>query len=1051
LKQPTSNNGSILYTALITVLVLFVLLPAGFLFYVYHSVTLEAAERIERGVIDDILASESPVYYDDGKTPIGVFFEKTHRKYIRYEKIPKVFIKAIVAAEDRSFFEHHGVDLKAVVRAMIANIKAGKVVQGGSTITQQTAKNIFKREKRSYRAKMKELCQAFLLERNYSKEEILEMYVNQFFVTGYGKGLRIASQYFFDKEVEDLDLVEAAFIAGSLKAPSRYNPFTKTTPQSRARARRLAKERTNYVLSSMHGLNFISTASYREALERDVPFREGKISYRLNVVMDYIRSQLESAPFRRILEEQGVDNIATSGISISTSMNKDLQNHTVESLRKHLPRLDIQLRSYRPDEDPELSGSDDAAARSRPESTLPFPVEVTGLDPADPDALMTVRWENGSGVINFEGVQSVGEAWVRSQKGRWTEFSKNHLHEFLSLFHRGMKVWACRLEGENLILAHKPKLEGAVVVLKEGMVKAMAGGFYNRFFNRAVDAKRQLGSIFKPLAYSAALQLKWNSLDPLGNQPDLYCFQTTRYVPEPDHSPEAETVSLAWAGVQSENLASVRLMSELTDHLTLHEFEIVARSVGLAPHEKESYNDYARRIRDRHGVIVNDEAMMEAAFMEAKASVRSEIIFADYPDTNGLLETVDKLHFRIDDASLEKDERKALEKILPLDYSRMVACNLRMKRLKAVESPAPQVFYRMEGIRGQGRTAYLEDMSLAPDGSLTPLDSANGVHPSDIWINGRLPSRVLDALRQTTAEHFQKLKNKPRYSMEILRNIRDFKILINLNYVLKLAEHMGIYTEMEPAFSFPLGAHSVSIMEAAVAYQTIMTGVRPVLFPDNPDIVPVITKINGRDKETIWEYKPSPQRVLSREVSSQMMEILRLVVARGTGKRAERAVRFQIAGKPDSDVIMPVYGKTGTANNFMNSSFAGCIPGPNAKTGVLTPGEGYTIAAYVGYDDNRPMESSNFSVYGATGALPVWIDVANAVVSGLEWKKRFRPADLIFSTSDPHLDSTMLKRVTVSPVSGLPAEAGVPFHALLKRGRGRHEPLRLFEPIEETP
>jgi membrane peptidoglycan carboxypeptidase len=803
----------------------------------------------------------------------------------------------------------------------------------------------------------------------------------------------------------------------------------------------------------MHGSNFISTASYREAVDRDVPFREGKISYRLNVVMDYVRSQMESAPFRRLLEDLGVDNIATSGISIHTSINEHLQNRTIESLREHLPRLDIQLRGYRPGEDPEGSGTNTPAARSLPGSTLPFPVEVTELHPRDMEAPMTVRWETGEEIIAFEGLKHVGEAWIKSKKGRWAEFSSQNLAEFLSLFHPGMNVWARYLEPENsgktLVLSHKPELEGAAIILKKGMIKAMAGGFYNRFFNRAVDAKRQLGSIFKPLAYSAGLQLKWNSLDPLANRPDFYQFQATDYVPRPDHRPDAETVSLAWAGVKSENLASVRLMSELTDHLNLHEFERVARSVGLAPREKESYNDYVRRIRDQHGVIINDDAMMEAAFVEAKTSVRPEIIFAGYPDTDGLLETVDRLHFRLDQSALDKDERNVLKGYLPLDYHRMSACNRRMKE-RASGIPARSVFYRMDGPRGANRVAYIEDMSFAPESSLIPLASAGGVDASGIWIDGRLPSRLLDALERKTAENFRKIKDKPRYSMEVLRNIKDFKTLVNLHYGLRLAEQMGIYTEMEPALSFPLGAHSVSIMEAALAYQTMMTGVRPVLFPENPDLVPIITKITDRDGETIWEYKPSSRRILSREVSSQIMEILRLVVTHGTGRRAEGAVRFQIEGKPDSDVTIPVYGKTGTANRFVNSSFAGCLPGPDPKTGVLTLNEGYTITAYIGYDDNKPMTSPNFSIYGSTGALPVWIDAANAVVSGPEWRNLFRPADRVFSTSDPHVDPHILKPVTVSPVSGLPAENGVPFHALLEKGRDGRKLLRLFEPIEET-
>ena len=147
-------------------------MPACFLGYIYYRVTVEAATRIERGAINRIIASESPVYFDDGKSTIGVFFEKTHRKYIHYGGMPKVFIKALIAAEDKTFLDHTGFDLKAILRAMVANIRAGTVVQGGSTITQQAAKNIFKREKRSYKAKLRELIQAFLLEREYTKEEI---------------------------------------------------------------------------------------------------------------------------------------------------------------------------------------------------------------------------------------------------------------------------------------------------------------------------------------------------------------------------------------------------------------------------------------------------------------------------------------------------------------------------------------------------------------------------------------------------------------------------------------------------------------------------------------------------------------------------------------------------------------------------------------------------------------------------------------------------------------------------------------------------------------
>ena len=117
----------------IFLLCLLIIVPSCFLAYVYHTVTRDAASRIKRGAIDRIIASESHVYYDDGLTPIGTFFEKIHRKYMVYEDIPKVFIKALIAAEDKNFFNHRGFDPKAMLRALVANIRSGKVVQGGST------------------------------------------------------------------------------------------------------------------------------------------------------------------------------------------------------------------------------------------------------------------------------------------------------------------------------------------------------------------------------------------------------------------------------------------------------------------------------------------------------------------------------------------------------------------------------------------------------------------------------------------------------------------------------------------------------------------------------------------------------------------------------------------------------------------------------------------------------------------------------------------------------------------------------------------------------
>ncbi len=131
---------------LVLVVCVLFLVSASILGYFCFKVAREVSGRIERGAIDRIIASESPVYYDDERTPIGVFFEKTHRKYTRYKDIPDMFVKALVATEDKDFFSHWGFDLKAMLRAFVANARARRVVQGGSTITHHTPNNIFKRE-----------------------------------------------------------------------------------------------------------------------------------------------------------------------------------------------------------------------------------------------------------------------------------------------------------------------------------------------------------------------------------------------------------------------------------------------------------------------------------------------------------------------------------------------------------------------------------------------------------------------------------------------------------------------------------------------------------------------------------------------------------------------------------------------------------------------------------------------------------------------------------------------------------------------------------------
>ena len=1029
---------------LIFLFILLIVLPSAFLGYFYYRVTQEAATRIERGAIDRVIASESPVYYGDGHTPIGVFFEMTHRKYIRYEDVPKVFVKALIAAEDRNFFDHMGFDIKAIIRAFVANIKTGKVVQGGSTITQQTAKNVFKREKRTYKTKLKEMMQAFLLERRYTKEEILEMYANQFFVTGYGKGLRIAARYFFGKDTKDLDLVEAAFIVGSLKGPNRYNPFIKKTQTEKDEAKQLAKARKDYVLDRMLSLNFITKTEYEEAKEREVPFKEGKITYRLNVVMDYIRNQLESDYFREILQEQGVDNIATSGISIYTSVDKEVQYAALMSLRRHLPLMDVKLNGYKPWQKKEKWEGLLEKGLKKPKENIPFLAQITSVETARDKCHLIVAWDKGGGIIDFEGLKPIGAAWLKANLGNWAKFDREHAPILLKKFHVGDLVPVQLVipdktpPGKNrdakLMLSAIPELEGGIVALQSGMIKAMVGGFFDRYFNRAVDAKRQLGSIFKPIVYAAALQLKWNTLDPLKNRREIFRFEGTSYLPRPDHEPKSDTVSMAWAGVKSENLATVWLLYHLTDHLNLSEFRQVANLVGLGRKEGESYQAYKGRIRDRYGVIVNREALMEAAFDEAKDQVETDIIFEGHED---ILDDLHRLHFDLAESASDMAEPIS-HQIMRYDFQRLRSLDREMRaqfqravrilhqygqhKNTQMTNQTLGRFYRA-GEAGQGaRIVYTDHLEYLARDDLIPItpewliEKAQGPNiEKKVWIDNLIPAGILDSIEAHIKANYKKLLTHERYSLEVLSKVRDFRTLVNLSFVVYLSKKIGIATPLDPVLSFPLGPNSISIMEAALVYEALATGKAYPLSPGGgPTMVPIIKKIVDREGELIWEYRPLPEMVLSKRVSTLITEILGKVMERGTGQKAKDAVRL-------FDIPIPTFGKTGTANRFTNSSFVGLVPGPDFKTGQFDLENGYVIATYTGYDDNRPMKGKHISIYGSSGALPLWIDTANAIIGTTDFKEGVQPADLVFSPLvRPGVDQKGFRRIPVSPVTGLP-------------------------------
>ncbi|MGV1099903.1 transglycosylase domain-containing protein [Thiovibrio sp. JS02] len=1002
----------------------------------YLLVVLSPGEAIRQENIEKILAMESPVYYADGINKVGVFFEEAHRQYVPYAEIPRHFVKAIVAAEDHAFFEHPGIDLPGVLRALLANIRAGRVVQGGSTLSQQAAKNLFKRQGRSLAAKLKELLYALRLEYHYPKEKILEFYANQFYVSGNGRGLGVAARYYFDKSASDLDLLECAFIAGSVKRPNYYNPFLKADEAAVAQTRERAQARVRYVFKQMYKLGMISAEEYQQQIARRIPFRQGRMYFSLNTVMDLVKEGLAEPEVEEALAQAGIDNVATSGIRIYTTVEKDLQDSAMYGLRKELSRLDVSLSGY------------DQAGLQQIYRKMPFGKdseqqrrgflvgEVTEVDAEKPQLTVALDRQNGRlGRVDAAGIRNIVSPWVRYERNAWAEANKADTARFLKKITKGdLVLVSIRAEdgisGEALLDLEKyPRLQGAILALKDGTIRAMVGGMDNKFYNRAVTAKRSMGSVIKPLVYLAALQLGWNNLDILNNERNVFVYQNTPYFPRPDHNSPHKSVSMSWAGVHSENLASVWLLYHLCDQLVPAQFAELIRHLGLAQGEEESYEQYYLRIRDSLGVLVNQETLRQAAFEKAVEQVEPDLLFEGKAEEHAALQN---LHYGSGFDKFSEENDRELGRALRANENRTVAeCRLRRKILKNNYLRYQRLRENLRGLAGNrelpggdealplyvetksGRRIYAEE-GPAPGWERVSRHRLAGMLAElsperreqfwdDVLIEGVFTPPTLALLADALQGEYERLSALPPYSGEVLFAVRDFRILAGLTYLTGLCRELGIASKLDPVLSFPLGSNVISLLEAARAYEGLRSG---KVFgrgrPDAGEAISIIGRIEDSDGEVIYAPEEHVRKVAEPETVLQVADILRNVVRFGTGNYAQRNVRLH---SPDPereeqlralDLLVPVFGKTGTANRFTNAAFAGFVPGLG-EDGRLVLENGYVLTSYVGYDDNAPMERRTIRLSGASGALPAWVSLANAIFFAGDYAARLDLADLSFA------------------------------------------------------
>jgi penicillin-binding protein 1A len=497
IRLPKFGRTGLLKAAGLTLLLgLAALLGAGFGAWRAIRQNLPSVSGLESFVANIITV----VYADDGKAIKD--FATERRIEVPYDKIPDVLKKAIIATEDPRFFHHHGIDFRGILRAFKENLRLtrqARRLQGGSTITQQLARVLFLYPQQTVSRKLKEMYLSVQIEKQYSKEKILEMYCNQFYLNHGVYGVEAASNFYFGKSVSDLTLEEAALIAGIFRGPSVYSPYTNT---------KTTLQRRNHVLNRMAEEGYITKAQGEEAKARPMsvlPWRRGS--------SDFAAYFFEEV--RRYIEKRyGSEALYRGGLKVYTTLNPTLQKYAEDALLARLRDMDKQKGWRRDKKNLLLVGESNLDTEWLDGWVTAYATEA---EVTDAIVLSVTKKEAGVRVKRYAGkLLNKDIAWTRTD-------------DLTKLIQRGdiiqIKVKSVDEANKTLeaSLDQEPLLEGAFLAVdpRSGQVKAMVGGysFQRSEWNRATQAMRQAGSAIKPILYTAALENRFTAATPIEDVP----------------------------------------------------------------------------------------------------------------------------------------------------------------------------------------------------------------------------------------------------------------------------------------------------------------------------------------------------------------------------------------------------------------------------------------------------------------------------------------------------------------------------------------------------
>lgn len=438
----------------------------------------------------------SQVFGEDGNL-VGEFYLE-RRTVVPVDKVPKKLIEAFVAAEDSNFYQHKGIDYLGILRAAFKNLISMSKKEGASTITQQVAKSMLLTPEKKFSRKLKEAILAKRMEERLSKDEILYIYLNQIYLGAGSYGVQLAAETYFAKNVENLNLAEMAMLAGLPKAPNTYSPIKHLEK---------AKERQSYVLERMVKEGYITQAEADHAKNTPIVIRSLKKvnSEQSAYFLEQVRIQLE--------EKYGEDRLYKEGLRIYTTMNAEMQKAAYEGVVNGLKALDKRqgfrgpLKYLAESEVGEfckhVEDSIDSAALKQGAT---YQGVVTAVNSAKGD--VTVRVGDRTGILSRKNMAWAGKVTLQESYGK-PDGAKGKTLPLGSVIEVSVVTPDLNKSGALFALDQEPEAQAALFAMdpKTGGVRAMVGGydFKKSQFNRAMQAKRNPGSAFKPIIYAAAI------------------------------------------------------------------------------------------------------------------------------------------------------------------------------------------------------------------------------------------------------------------------------------------------------------------------------------------------------------------------------------------------------------------------------------------------------------------------------------------------------------------------------------------------------------------